>query len=39
MIKKTATIIQEYSDLLNVLKLIDYNDKYQLLYFKNRYFE
>ena len=30
--------VKEYSDLLNVLKLIDYNDKYQLLYFENEYF-
>ena len=28
----------EYSDLLNTLRLIDWNDKYQLLYFENEYF-
>jgi ferritin len=30
--------VKEFSDLLNVLELIDYNDKYQLLYFENKYF-
>jgi len=30
--------VKEFSDLLNVLSLIDYNDKYQLLYFENNYF-
>lgn len=30
--------VKEFSDLLNVLRLIDYNDKYQLLYFENEYF-
>jgi ferritin len=28
----------EYSDLLNALMLIDYNDKFQLLYFEQTYF-
>ncbi len=31
--------VKEFSDLLNVLRLIDYNDKYQLLYFENNYFK
>lgn len=30
--------VKEFSDLLNVLRLIDYNDKFQLLYFENEYF-
>lgn len=28
----------EYSDLLNALELVDYNDKFQLLYFEQTYF-
>lgn len=31
--------VQEYSDILNVLNLIDYNDKFQLLYFEQQYFK
>ena len=34
-IQKEAVI--EYSDLLNALVLIDYNDKFQLLYFEQTY--
>lgn len=30
--------VKEFSDLLNVLMLIDHTDKYQLLYFENNYF-
>lgn len=30
--------VKEFSDLLNGLQLIDYNDKFQLLYFENQYF-
>lgn len=35
-IQKSAVI--EYSDLLNALLLVDYNDKFQLLYFEQTYF-
>ena len=28
----------EYSDLLNALNLVDYNDKFQILYFEQTYF-
>lgn len=31
--------VKEFSDLLNVLRLIDHTDKYQLLYFENEYFK
>jgi len=34
--QKQAVI--EYSDLLNALILVDYNDKFQLLYFEQTYF-
>lgn len=30
--------VAEYSDLLNALKLIDVNNKFELLYFENNYF-
>lgn len=30
--------VKEYSDLLSTLRLIDYTDKYQLLYFENNFF-
>lgn len=30
--------VKEFSDLLNVLELIDYEDKFQLSYFENNYF-
>jgi ferritin len=33
------TSVAEYSDLLNALLLIDPNDKFQLLYFEQTYFE
>ena len=32
------TSVAEYSDLLNALQLIDYRDKFQLLYFEQTYF-
>jgi ferritin len=35
-IQKDAVV--EYSDLLNALQLIDYNDKFQILYFEQTYF-
>ena len=35
-LQKSAVI--EYSDLLNALLLVDYNDKFQLLYFEQTYF-
>jgi ferritin len=35
-IQKQAVI--EYSDLLNALVLVDYNDKFQVLYFEQTYF-
>jgi hypothetical protein len=35
-IQKQAVI--EYSDLLNALVLVDYNDKFQILYFEQTYF-
>ncbi|MEY3402907.1 MAG: hypothetical protein RLZZ86_2523 [Cyanobacteriota bacterium] len=31
--------VKEYADLLSVLRLIDFTDKYQLLYFENNYFQ
>lgn len=34
--QKSALV--EYSDLLNALLLVDYNDKFQLLYFEQTYF-
>jgi hypothetical protein len=35
-LQKSAVI--EYSDLLNALLLVDYNDKFQILYFEQTYF-
>ena len=35
-IQKDAVV--EYSDLLNALQLVDYNDKFQVLYFEQTYF-
>lgn len=35
-LQKSAVI--EYSDLLNALLLVDYNDKFQVLYFEQTYF-
>jgi ferritin len=35
-LQKQAVI--EYSDLLNALNLVDYNDKFQILYFEQTYF-
>lgn len=35
-LQKSAVI--EYSDLLNALVLVDYNDKFQVLYFEQTYF-
>jgi ferritin len=35
-IQKEAVV--EYSDLLNAVKLVDFNDKFQILYFEQTYF-
>jgi len=36
--KGQVSAVTEYSDLLNALNLIDYNDKFQILYFEQTYF-